>query len=580
MYFCALIQYNHTLIDIFMKTFFFILLSVTMLQAQVDSLCDLAYEREDAGDFREAVRLNQQALSLTPEDSLEWISIISNNLSTEYFYLCDLETAAEYALQAMRIDERRGDSIGLSCSLNQLVVVCMQMQQYGEAYRMTKRAIRIEEQLVAAGIADHRSVLAARLGILSEICTKQDLYDEAYEASERAIAIDREIGDARKLGVHLSQQAAIYTKQAQYDRALPILEESLRLLRKTGNVRSLIITLVPYAQALSTQHRSEEAIAALKECVVLSYQTGQRDTRLHAVHELALLQQNTSAKPYFDHYTRLRDSIYSDQMQERVAEMEVRYDTEKKQLEIERQQAIVSRQRLTMVVIILLAVLLLVLILFALWYARRQREIAREKNRMVSILSHDLKSPALAQQRVLRLMADGGLASSPDVQQQLADAQDKQVNLILNMLDYARLEAGRVVPEPIRTDVALVAEDVVGLLAQQASQRGVRLRIQEEQSLIVLFDRTMLHTILRNLVSNAIKFSPADSEVVIHIAEGCVSVEDHGEGFGSTSGEKGTGLGLDICRRFARLNHATLTIQSEPGQGTCIDLRFAAKTKQ
>lgn len=554
-----------------------IILTLSLLQLQVDSLCDLAYEREEAGDFREAVRLNEEALSLTPEDSLEWISIITNNLSTEYFYLSDMESAADYALRAMRIDEQRGDSVGLSCSLNQLVVVCIRMQQYDEAYRMAQRAIRIEEQLVAAGMADHRAILAARLGILSEICTKQDLYDEAQAASERAIAIDRQIGDRRKLGVHLSQQATIYMRRQQYREALPILEESLRLLRETDNVRSLIITLVPYAQALTTQQRSGEAVEALRECVALSYRTGQRDTRLHAVHELALLQQSAAAKPYFDHYTRLRDSIYSDQMQERIAEMEVRYDTEKKQLEIERQQAILSRQRLTMVVILLLAVLLAVLIVFALWYARRQRAIAREKNRMVSILSHDLKSPALAQQRVLRLMADGGLPASPELMQELANAQDKQVDLVLNMLDYARLEAGRVVPEPILLDVALVAEDVVGLLAQQASQRGVVLRTEVVQPLIARFDRTMLHTILRNLVSNAIKFSPAGSEVVIRIADACVSVEDHGEGFGSTNGEKGTGLGLDICRRFARLNQASIAIYSEPGQGTRIDMLLTAK---
>lgn len=561
-----------------MKTVFLILM-ISMLQARVDSLCDLAYEREDAGDFREAVRLNQEALALTPKDSLEWVSIISNNLSTEYFYLCDLETAAEYALQAMRIDELRGDSIGLSCSLNQLVVVCMQMQQYDEAYRMAKRAIRIEEQLVAAGMTDHRPVLAARLGILSEICTKQNLYDEAQAASERAIAIDRVIGDRRKLGVHLSQQAAIYMRQQRYGEAMPILEESLHLLRETGNLRSLIITLVPYAQALSTLHRDVEAIAALQECVMLSYRTGQRDTRLHAVHELALLQQNASAKPYFDHYTRLRDSIYSDQMQERIAEMEVRYDTEKKQLEIERQQAIVARQRLTMVVIMLVAVLFLVLILLIYIYARKQKMIAVEKNRMVSILSHDLKSPAIAQQRVLRLMAQGGLDSTIEILQQLSAAQDKQVDLILNMLDYARLEAGRVVPEPVLTDVALVAEDVVTLLSQQAEQRYVKLRIMAEQPLLVKVDRTMLHTILRNLVSNAIKFSPNDSEVMILLGSGEVQVIDHGAGFDKPSGEKGTGLGLDICRRFARLNHAKLLIESGDGRPTKVILRFDTETK-
>lgn len=550
---------------------------MSLLQMQVDSLCDLACEREDAGDFHEAVRLNREALSLTPADSLEWISIISNNLSTEYFYLSDLETSAEYAYRALRIDEERGDSIGISCSLNQLVVVRVQLKQYAEAQRMTERAIAIEEKLVADGLADHLPVLATRLGILSEILTEQRRYTDALAASERAIEIDRRIGDERKLGVHLSQEAAIFTHQEQYDRALPILEESLRLLRKTGNVRSTAITLVPYAQALSVTSRQTEAVAALRECIQLTYRTGQRDTRLNALYELALLRHPEDTRSDLDHYMRLRDSIYSDQMQGRVAEMEVLYDTEKKQLEIERRQAIVERQQLTLIIVILLSLLLVVLILFALWYAHRQNTIAHEKNRMVSILSHDLKSPAMAQQRVLRLMAQGGLDGSPEILQQLADAQDKQVDLILNMLDYARLEAGKVVPEPVATDVAMVAEDVVSLLSQQAAQHPVKLRIDEVHKWVVTVDRKMLHTILRNLVSNAIKFSPAESEVTIRIADNSLSVIDHGEGFGHTEGKKGTGLGLAICRRFAQLNHMALTIDSVPHTGTTITLQRDTK---
>lgn len=561
-------------------SYLYVLMLLINLQLRVDSLCDKACECEDAGDFREAVRLNKEALSLTPADSLEWVSVISNNLSTEYFYLCDLDSAAAYGYRAFRIDEQRGDSVGISCALNQLVVVRMQLGQYDQARRMTERAIRIEEHLVAEGDGSHAPILAARLGILCEICTKLDLYEEAEAASSRAIAIDRRIGDRRKLGVHLSQQASIYTKQGMYGRALPILEESLGLLRETNNVRSLIITLVPYAQSLSVQGRQAEALAALEECVRLSYQTGQRDTRLNAVHEQALLQQSRAARPYFEHYTRLRDSIYSDQMQERVAEMEVRYDTERKEMEIQHQQAIVARQRWIVAAMVLVALLLVVLILLIYLYARRQKTIAAEKNRMVSILSHDLKSPAIAQQRVLRLLASGGLESSPQIMQQLADAQDRQVELVLNMLDYARLEAGKVVPEPVMTDVTLVAEDVVALLSQQAEQYNVKLRIVVESQLVVLVDRTMLHTILRNLLSNAIKFSPADSEVRIRITDNEVQVIDRGAGFGSSGSEKGTGLGLDICRRFARLNHAELTIDSGTGKETKVGLHFEIKTRR
>ena len=154
------------------------------------------------------------------------------------------------------------------------------------------------------------------------------------------------------------------------------------------------------------------------------------------------------------------------------------------------------------------------------------------------------------------------------------------MELILNMLDYARLEAGKVVPEAVMTDVTLVAEDVVALLTQLAEQHSVKLRIASEQQLVVMVDRTMLHTILRNLLTNAIKFSPSDSEVLIRVIDSEVQVIDHGAGFGSASSEKGTGLGLDICRRFARLNHAELMIDSEPGKETKVTLHFETKNSK
>lgn len=570
-----------------------LLLSIS-LQMQVDSLCNRAYDCEDLGDFQTAIRLNEEALSITPQDSLQWISDISSNLTSEYFYAGNLEKATHYGLQALKIDEQLGNSENLSGSLNNLAAIYMQLNQLDEAITMAQRAVAIEEQLGK----ERKSVLAGRLGILSEALTKADRFEEALPYAERAVAIDRETNNIYKLGIHLSQLGNIYNQQYDYDytKAAPYFEEAVPLLRATGNITSLVITLVPYAQTLRGTRRDKEAEAALKECIGWTWKTGQRQTRMAAYRELAAMyhvwnrrqviaagqdvNKNYGAlsHDYFERFTLLKDSLYNEQMQASIANLEVKYETQKKEMAILQQQSVMKRQRIIIISIVVLAVVLLVLVLFIIKYARTQRHIAEEKNRMVSILSHDLKSPAIAQQRVLRQMADGTAKISSELITALASAQDAQVELILNMLDYARLEAGKVKVEPITLDLQLVAEDVIALLLEQAKQKNIAIKLSTSSSqALITADRTMVFTIMRNLVNNAIKFSPDGSEVVIEITQTGFAVKDWGIGFSAASTEKGTGLGLDICRRFAKLNQATLEIGSNEGQGTVVRVDFAKK---
>lgn len=570
----------------------FLFLLAINLQMQVDSLCNLAYDYEDQGDFQSAIRLNEEALALTPEDSLQWISDLSSNLTSEYFYLGSFEQAAHYGLQALKIDEQTGNQENLSGSLNNLAAIYMQLDQLEEAISYAQRAVAIEERLGES----RKTVLASRLGILSEALTKADRFEEAIPYAERAVAIDRETNNIYKLGIHLSQLGNIYNQQYDYDytKAAPYFEEAVPLLRATGNITSLVIALVPYAQTLRGTRRDKEAEAALLECIEWTWKTGQRQTRMAAYRELAAMYHvwnrrqclaagqdvannyGALSHDYFEQFALLKDSLYNEQMQEQIAILEVKYETEKKELEIERQQSVMRRQKSAIISTAIIAIILIILVLFIIKYARTQRRVAKEKNRMVSILSHDLKSPAIAQQRVLRQLADEDTPADKQLLQAIASAQDAQVDLVLNMLDYARLETGRVTAVPIAMDLSMVAEDVIALLAEQAKQKDIRLT-QSSNGAIITADRTMVFTIMRNLVNNAIKFSPEHSEVKIEINENGFAIKDQGIGFGSVSAEKGTGLGLEICRRFAKLNHATIEIDSTETKGATVRVIFAKK---
>jgi len=325
--------------------------------------------------------------------------------------LGNFHEAAQYGLQALKIDEQTGNQENLSSSLNNLAAIYMQLGQLDEAIQMAERAVATEQTLDP----QRPAVLASRLGILSEALYKADRFEEAIPYATRAVEIDRQIGNAYKLGIHLSQLGNIYVQQHAFDQAMQCLDEAVPLLRQTGNITSLVITLVPYAQTLRGFRRYKEAEAALKECVDWTWKTGQRQTRLAAYRELSTMYHmwdtdqiaasggnpmkayGILSHDYFEQFALLKDSLYSEQMQQQIADMEVQYETEKKELEIARQQSVMKRQRMAIFSIVAILLVLGVLVVFIIKYARTQKRIAEEKNRMVSILSHDLKSPAVAQ---------------------------------------------------------------------------------------------------------------------------------------------------------------------------------------
>lgn len=225
---------------------------------------------------------------------------------------------------------------------------------------------------------------------------------------------------------------------------------------------------------------------------------------------------------------------------------------------------------------------------------RQLRELVATRDRLFSIIAHDLRGPlgALCQVSEYLIQDYESLdeASMKEFAQSIHESSNYSFTLLENLLGWARSQTGRIQYRPENLLLATVVDDAIGLLNAIAVRKRVRLVGLVDPHLTVSADPDMLRTIVRNLLSNAVKFSFADGTVRIEARdhgekielkvadEGCGMKPEDRERILSTTVpvttpgtqmEPGTGLGLMLCREFISRHGSHLMVESQPGRGTC-----------
>lgn len=221
----------------------------------------------------------------------------------------------------------------------------------------------------------------------------------------------------------------------------------------------------------------------------------------------------------------------------------------------------------------------------------RLEELNYIKDRLFSIISHDLRSPLNSLQGVLTLLEMGGLNETE--QSTIVSALSKQVKntseLLDNLLYWAKSQMQGMELSPVVFYIQTLIRENVDLLTPQAAAKNITLENLSQIPIQVKADREMIKLVIRNIVANAIKFTPQGGKIKI-IAEikdkyCTVSIQDTGAGLPAeqlgklfksdthfttrgTANEKGTGLGLLLCKDFVERNGGTIGVESEEGKGS------------
>lgn len=231
----------------------------------------------------------------------------------------------------------------------------------------------------------------------------------------------------------------------------------------------------------------------------------------------------------------------------------------------------------------------------------RLRELNAQKDKFFSIIAHDLRSPFNAiiglSDVLLDQLNDNDYEKIDLIASMIGQSSRRAMNLLMNLLEWSVLQTGRMEFNPETFNLKLLIEDNKDLLDVVANQKTITIHVATPTEIIVHADKSMINTVLRNLISNAIKFTGQGGEINISVMkkanEFLVSVSDNGIGIQTerlsmlfridqsdstpgTNNEKGTGLGLILCKEFVEKHGQKIWVESEIGKGTTFYFTIAA----
>jgi signal transduction histidine kinase len=414
--------------------------------------------------------------------------------------------------------------------------------------------------------------------------------EKALEYLQESQAISKRIQDVEGVSFSYNLLARIYFEQAQYREAISYAEKSIENITTAGN----------------------------KEILLEAY---------HLLYKAYGQKKNFQRSLYFrDKEIAMKEEMFSIEKEREANNLQAEYDLQSKQHEIEmlekdkalQQREIIRDKFRTKTYIAGLTLLILIITYLIISNQRRkkfnvllkernaaiitQKEKIDEqnahlerlntvKNKLLSIISHDFRSPLNSLQSMVELIGDGTLTAA-DIQQMsklMSEKLNVTVQLVENMLHWAKSQMDGTALNAEHFDLQKVVEENVRLAKGHADTKRVHISAQVATPAIAFADKATVDIVIRNLMNNAIKFSRAGDRLSLSVVDQekfvKITVQDTGTGIPAekqsklfdgvtgfttpgTSNEKGTGLGLPLCKELVEKNGGTIWFESEPGKGS------------
>lgn len=232
----------------------------------------------------------------------------------------------------------------------------------------------------------------------------------------------------------------------------------------------------------------------------------------------------------------------------------------------------------------------------------KERDVNFAKDELLSLASHQLRTPATGVKQYLGMVLQGFAGDVPDKQRTYLErayaSNNRQLHVINDILHMAKLETGRIVLTERKFDIAKMLREVVDEQRDQATQGGITLRMQIPPQGWIVGDSHMLWMVAENLVSNAIKYTQPDGVVVVRLVRRAnrwvITVKDTGVGISKSDFSKlfkqfsrisndrsdfvtGTGVGLYLAHHLTVLHGGSIGVTSSKGKGTTFTVRLPRK---
>ncbi len=535
-----------------------------------------------------------------------------NNTGIIYENLSQYDKALECQIKALDLSQQINSPKHRASTYVNIGNIYFYLKQYAEAINNYLKALDI---YTITNDKKGQSICNNNLG---ECYLKQNDINEAIKHYRKALSYATAKKDTTNISLFLLNIGNASRLAGNLRKAYATLSEALGLCEYHSNLGIKAEIYLYLGKTVAAQKKPDQAVSYFNNALSITNKTKDRQLLLKIYDSLAKFyyrQENyKDAYLFKDKYSVLNDSVNNSKMLEDMAKMNAIYNTFNDQATIinlqkenisHSKQLMQEKNKRMLFFIVSLSFLTIIIILLTLFlYRRRTANQLRQKNRELnnlnatkdkffSIIAHDLKSPfnsLLGFSEMLSLHAETqNTEQVVEYSNIIHNSTKKLFNLVENLLQWSKAQLGTTKYSPEQTDVYLLANNIISLLRLNAEEKDIVISSKMSKDLVGWVDENLFNTVMRNLLSNAIKFSRVGSMIqVTGVNEGDmmrISVADAGVGIRrenleklfaigtniSTKGtfnEKGTGLGLILCKEFVEINKGTIWAESEYGNGS------------
>lgn len=561
----------------------------------------LVYRR--LGLFRNAQKYLSEAKDLaTNLDTKPDLKIyIYQNMGNVYYDQKQYTEAINAYHKALELSEQKGDDLQVTRVLKNIAQTYLDLNKPSKARNTITQAIKIALR------SNQNQMLADLYNTLGNIERHDNNFDLALTHYSTAKSKYKQNLNADGEALCLRKIGEIHSLQGRYKDAKANINQSIRIGKTVGNPYLVLLGTLALSEIEKAQGKFQNALTLYQKYVYLkdSIENAKRnEANIDAHINLELDKTKTEVKLIEAEVDALRAKVELDRER------------------INKQKA--QRNFLITVVIFLLFIALGVLYLF---YqkknlARLQREKYEEeerinqklkqyqteleqtiktKDKLFSIVAHDLRSPFTALvglSEILATKADEFLPSEvKEFSNHIHLSASNVLALTENLLSWSQSQTGKLTLNPAYINVSELIFKAVKVASLPAGEKGITIETNCDRSVTAFADYDTLLTIIRNLISNAIKFTPSGGKILVQALSDNqkvkINVTDTGVGISpenlknlfkldgfttkGTNSESGTGLGLMLCKEFTEANGGTIDVSSTLGKGTTFTITLPSK---
>ncbi|MBW8686924.1 ATP-binding protein [Chitinophaga rhizophila] len=547
----------------------------------------------------------------------------------------NLEKQLDLTINALKLAEELNDVYAIGVLNTDIGNVLVEQDLPRQALYYQKKALRIKQSL------NQPAEIAKTLNSIGGSYIRLHILDSALHFMQESEKIKLALNDRRGLAVTYENIGLIYLEQQKYAEAFPYFKTSEEYYKESDNLNGIVKAHLNMGLAQTMLHQYEPAAAHLQNAAQLNKSLNNIRNSMIYHRNMAVLDSArgnyATALQNFKQFSNMNEEMFSLEKAKFIANTKEKYESEKKQHEnqlLRKEQllhlATIHQQRLLVIFcgILLLGLFVITAILYTMY--RRQQDLYKQlnyrnnqvqqqnliiteqnialangnqvKDKIFSVISHDLRSPLAILEGLLFLLRDKKM--SEEQFRLFSDELWRDVKntayMMDNLLQWASSQMKGIHVMPDDCDISTLLRSEFELLQSLARQKEITLTHDLQHPIMVYADANMIRLVLRNLINNAIKFTPLLGSVhityLLQPEKLELIIQDNGVGIApadqqkvfsniyySTSGtqhEKGCGLGLPLSKDFIERNNGKIWFHSVAGKGTAFHFTIPLSTDE